>query len=161
MGQSGHGCDPSSPWFGSRIAAVLDRSSRYADYVGGASQTTKRTTGQLAESLQREPWLIGVAGMLAGGCSQSCSRRVRSSRIMLPRRAANCGSRPVNSAIRLRSVSANWQSPPTYTSPDGLQILSRQSANISKILAKCLPCGLFLRNGFAGPIRRMTESTRG
>jgi hypothetical protein len=46
--------------------AVLDRASRYTDYAGGASDAAKRATGQLAEKLERDPWLIGVAGMVAG-----------------------------------------------------------------------------------------------
>lgn len=46
--------------------AVLDRASRYTDYAGEAGDMAKRATGQLAERLERDPWLIGVAGMVAG-----------------------------------------------------------------------------------------------
>jgi hypothetical protein len=85
--------------------AVLDRASRYTDYAGEAGDMAKRATGQLAERLERDPWLIGVAGMVAGA--------------LLAAHAINCGPRPTNSAIRLPSASANWLTPPSeHLSPD-------------------------------------------
>jgi hypothetical protein len=47
-------------------SAVLDRASRYTDYAGGASNAAKRAGGQIAEKLERDPWAIGVAGLVAG-----------------------------------------------------------------------------------------------
>jgi len=46
--------------------AVLDRASRYTDYAGDAGDLAKRASGQLASKLERDPWLIGVAGLVAG-----------------------------------------------------------------------------------------------
>lgn len=46
--------------------AVLDRASRYTDYAGDAGDLAKRASGQLATKLERDPWLIGVAGLIAG-----------------------------------------------------------------------------------------------
>jgi hypothetical protein len=47
-------------------SSVLDRASKYTDYAGEASDMAKRATGQLAEKLERDPWLIGIAGVVAG-----------------------------------------------------------------------------------------------
>lgn len=46
--------------------AVLDRAGKLTDYAGDAGDLTKRASGQLAERLDRDPWLIGVAGLVAG-----------------------------------------------------------------------------------------------
>jgi hypothetical protein len=46
--------------------AVLDRASRYTNYAGDAGDLAKRASGQLATKLERDPWLIGVAGLIAG-----------------------------------------------------------------------------------------------
>jgi hypothetical protein len=47
-------------------SAVLDRAGKYTDYAGNASDMAKRAGGQLSEKLERDPWLIGVAGLVAG-----------------------------------------------------------------------------------------------
>lgn len=47
-------------------SAVLDRASKYTDYAGDAGDLAKRASGQITEKLQRDPWLIGVAGLVAG-----------------------------------------------------------------------------------------------
>jgi hypothetical protein len=48
-------------------SAVLDRAGRYTtDYAGGAGDMAKRATGQITGKLERDPWLIGVAGLAAG-----------------------------------------------------------------------------------------------
>jgi hypothetical protein len=47
-------------------SAVLDRASKYTDYAGDAGDLAKRAGSQVAETLQRDPWLIGVAGLVAG-----------------------------------------------------------------------------------------------
>jgi hypothetical protein len=47
-------------------SAVLDRAGKYTEYAGDAGDFAKRTGGQLAEKLERDPWLIGVAGLVAG-----------------------------------------------------------------------------------------------
>jgi hypothetical protein len=47
-------------------SAVLDRASKYTDYAGDAGDLAKRASGQLAQKLNRDPWLIGVAGLVAG-----------------------------------------------------------------------------------------------
>jgi hypothetical protein len=55
-------------------SAVLDRASRYTDYAGDyagdyakqAGGLATRAGNQVAERLQRDPWLIGVAGLVAG-----------------------------------------------------------------------------------------------
>lgn len=47
--------------------AVLDRAGRYtSDYAGGAGDMAKRATGQISGKLERDPWLVGVAGLVAG-----------------------------------------------------------------------------------------------
>ncbi len=46
--------------------AVLDRASKYTDYAGSAGDMAKRAGGLLAEKLERDPWLIGVVGLIAG-----------------------------------------------------------------------------------------------
>jgi hypothetical protein len=46
--------------------AVLDRATRYTDYGGAASDMAKRASGQMAETLERIPWLIAIAGTVAG-----------------------------------------------------------------------------------------------
>jgi len=46
--------------------AVLDHAGKITDYAGDAGDLTKRASGQLAERLERDPWLIGVAGLVAG-----------------------------------------------------------------------------------------------
>jgi hypothetical protein len=46
--------------------AMLDRAGKLTDYAGDAGDLTKRASGQLAERLDRDPWLIGVAGLVAG-----------------------------------------------------------------------------------------------
>jgi hypothetical protein len=48
-------------------SAALDRASKYADYAGDAGDLARRASGQLAEKLERDPWLIGVLGLVAGG----------------------------------------------------------------------------------------------
>jgi ElaB/YqjD/DUF883 family membrane-anchored ribosome-binding protein len=48
-------------------SAVLDRATRYTDYTGDAGGLAKRASGQVAEKLQQsDPWLIGIAGLVAG-----------------------------------------------------------------------------------------------
>lgn len=51
-------------------SAVLDRASKYTDYAGDyagqAGDLATRAGNQVAERLQRDPWLIGVAGLVAG-----------------------------------------------------------------------------------------------
>jgi hypothetical protein len=47
-------------------SAVLDRAGKLTDYAGDAGDLTKRASGQLAARLDRDPWLIGVAGLVAG-----------------------------------------------------------------------------------------------
>jgi hypothetical protein len=51
-------------------SAVLDRASKYTDYAGDyagqAGDLATRAGNQVAEKLQRDPWLIGVAGLVAG-----------------------------------------------------------------------------------------------
>jgi hypothetical protein len=47
-------------------SAVLDRASRYTANAGDASGLAKRASGQLTEKLGRDPWLIGIAGLVAG-----------------------------------------------------------------------------------------------
>jgi hypothetical protein len=47
-------------------AAVLDRASKYTDYAGDAGGRAKRVGGELVQNLKQDPWLIGVAGMVAG-----------------------------------------------------------------------------------------------
>jgi len=47
-------------------SAVLDRASKYTDYAGDAGGMAKRAGGQIAEKVERDPWLIGVFGMVAG-----------------------------------------------------------------------------------------------
>jgi hypothetical protein len=44
--------------------AVLDHARRYT--TGGARDKAERGTGQLAERLERDPWLIGVVGIVSG-----------------------------------------------------------------------------------------------
>jgi hypothetical protein len=46
--------------------AMLDRASKYTSYAGEAGDIAKRAGDQVAERLQRDPWLIGVAGFVAG-----------------------------------------------------------------------------------------------
>lgn len=47
--------------------AVLDRASKYSGFAGGAGDLAKRASGQVSEKLQgSDPWLIGIAGMVAG-----------------------------------------------------------------------------------------------
>jgi hypothetical protein len=46
--------------------AVLDRASKYTDYAGDAGDRAKRVGGELVQHLKQDPWLIGVAGMVAG-----------------------------------------------------------------------------------------------
>jgi hypothetical protein len=46
--------------------AVLDRASKYTDYAGDAGGRAKRVGGELVQNLKQDPWLIGVAGMVAG-----------------------------------------------------------------------------------------------
>jgi hypothetical protein len=46
--------------------AVLDRATRYTDYGGAASDMAKRASGQMAETLQSNPWLIAIASIAAG-----------------------------------------------------------------------------------------------
>jgi hypothetical protein len=44
-------------------SAVLDRAGAVTEYAGDAG---KRVSGQLAENLEHDPWLIGVVGFVAG-----------------------------------------------------------------------------------------------
>jgi hypothetical protein len=46
-------------------SAVLDRASKYTEYAGTGDRA-KGVGGQLAQSLERDPWLIGIFGMVAG-----------------------------------------------------------------------------------------------
>lgn len=46
--------------------AVLDRASGITDYAGSAGDLAKRAGGQLMEKIERDPWLIGVVGLVAG-----------------------------------------------------------------------------------------------
>jgi hypothetical protein len=47
-------------------SAVLDRASNYTDYAGDAGERVKQAGGQLAQMVRRDPWLLGVIGLLAG-----------------------------------------------------------------------------------------------
>ncbi len=47
-------------------SAVLDRASSITDYAGDAGDLAKRAGGRLVQKLERDPWLIGVAGLVAG-----------------------------------------------------------------------------------------------
>jgi hypothetical protein len=48
-------------------SAVLDRAARYTtDYSGTATDMAKRASGQVTETFQHSPWLIGIASMAAG-----------------------------------------------------------------------------------------------
>jgi hypothetical protein len=47
-------------------SAMLDRAGKLTDYAGDAGDLTKRASGQISERLERDPWLIGVAGLVAG-----------------------------------------------------------------------------------------------
>ena len=47
-------------------SAVLDRAGSITSYAGDAGDLAKRADGQLAEKLERDPWLIGVVGFVAG-----------------------------------------------------------------------------------------------
>ena len=47
--------------------AVLGRASHYTGYASEAGDMAKRAGGQLAEMLKRDPWLIGVIGLIVGG----------------------------------------------------------------------------------------------
>jgi hypothetical protein len=47
-------------------SAVLDRAGKYTDYAADAGDLARRTSDQVAEKLQTEPWLIGIAGLVAG-----------------------------------------------------------------------------------------------
>jgi hypothetical protein len=47
-------------------SAVLDRAGKYTDYASDAGDLAKRASGQVAEKLQTDPWLIGIAGLVAG-----------------------------------------------------------------------------------------------
>ncbi|HYZ39604.1 MAG TPA: hypothetical protein VE687_03145 [Stellaceae bacterium] len=44
-------------------STALDRAS---DYAGDASDLARRASGQVAQRLERDPWLVGVAGFVAG-----------------------------------------------------------------------------------------------
>jgi hypothetical protein len=46
--------------------AVLDRASGITDYAGNAGDLAKRAGGQLVDTIERDPWLIGVVGLVAG-----------------------------------------------------------------------------------------------
>jgi hypothetical protein len=46
--------------------AVLDRVARYTDYGSAASDMAKRASGQMTETLGRNPWLIAIASMIVG-----------------------------------------------------------------------------------------------
>ena len=46
--------------------AVLDRASSISDYAGNAGDLAKHAGGQLVEKIERDPWLIGVVGLVAG-----------------------------------------------------------------------------------------------
>jgi len=48
-------------------ATVIGRASHYSAYAGDAGDMAKRASGQLAELIKRDPWLIGVVGLIAGG----------------------------------------------------------------------------------------------
>ena len=45
---------------------MLDRASSVTDYAGNAGDLAKRAGGQLVQKIERDPWLIGVAGLVAG-----------------------------------------------------------------------------------------------
>lgn len=47
-------------------STVLDRASKYTDYAGDAGDLAKRASSQAVEKLGRDPWLIGVVGLVAG-----------------------------------------------------------------------------------------------
>jgi hypothetical protein len=51
-------------------SAVLDRASKYTnyagDYAGQAGDLATRAGNRVAEKLQRDPWLIGIVGVVAG-----------------------------------------------------------------------------------------------
>src|SRR5262249_30671771 len=47
-------------------SAVLDRASKYSGYAGDAGGRARHASGQLAQKVQRDPWLIGVFGFVAG-----------------------------------------------------------------------------------------------
>ena len=45
---------------------MLDRASSISDYAGNAGDLAKHAGGQLVEKIERDPWLIGVVGLVAG-----------------------------------------------------------------------------------------------
>ena len=47
-------------------SAVLDRAGSITEYAGDAGDLAKRAGGQLAETIERDPWLIGVIGLVGG-----------------------------------------------------------------------------------------------
>jgi len=48
-------------------SAVLDRAGKYTNYAGQAGDLATRAGNQVTEKLQgRDPWLIGVAGLVGG-----------------------------------------------------------------------------------------------
>jgi hypothetical protein len=47
--------------------AVIGRASHFTGYASDAGDIAKRAGGQLAEMLKRDPWLIGVIGLIVGG----------------------------------------------------------------------------------------------
>lgn len=46
--------------------AVLDRASKYSEHASEAGDVAKRAGGQIVEKIERDPWLIGVAGLVTG-----------------------------------------------------------------------------------------------
>jgi hypothetical protein len=46
--------------------AMLDHASTITDYAGNAGDLAKRAGGQLVDKIERDPWLIGVVGLVAG-----------------------------------------------------------------------------------------------
>jgi hypothetical protein len=47
-------------------SAVLDRAGSITEYAGHAGDAAKRAGGQIVEKLERDPWLAGVIGLVAG-----------------------------------------------------------------------------------------------
>jgi hypothetical protein len=64
--------------------AALDRAtSGITSYAGDAGDLAKRAGGQLVEKLERDPWLIGVVGFVAGALLAALLPPTRAERELL------------------------------------------------------------------------------
>jgi hypothetical protein len=90
-------------------SAALDRaSSSITGYAGDAGDLAKRATGQVAEKLGRDPWLIGVIGFVGGALlaavlppTETEQKLVGQAQGELRNRAAELGH---EAAIRVREL---------------------------------------------------------